>query len=174
MKDELADFIRTNRSSFDDKEPPEKVWKQVEASLGFRSKQRNLWNSVMLWRAAAVIFMVLSVYLMIPKNPVKNESATRALKEFSDVEAFYTQEISQKIRLIEDLSEGEADDEFTPDFKQLEAMYLVLKEEMKSRPSKKVKDALELNLLVRINLLNQQLHRLEEEYGEEEKRESSI
>ncbi|HEX5171206.1 MAG TPA: hypothetical protein VFW11_18645, partial [Cyclobacteriaceae bacterium] len=49
----------------------------------------------------------------------------------------------------------------TNDFRQLEAMYLVLKEEMKIRPSKKVKDALVLNLLVRIDLLNQQLHKLE-------------
>ena len=49
---------------------------------------------------------------------------------------------------------------FTQDFKQLEAMYMILKEEMKSRPSEKVKDALVLNLLVRINLLNQQLYKL--------------
>jgi hypothetical protein len=40
-------------------------------------------------------------------------------------------------------------------------MYHVLKEEMKSHPSQKVKDALVLNLLVRIDLLNQQLHKIE-------------
>jgi hypothetical protein len=51
---------------------------------------------------------------------------------------------------------------FTRDFEQLEAMYMVLREEMKTRPSEKVKDALVLNLLVRIDLLNQQLHKLEE------------
>jgi hypothetical protein len=39
-----------------------------------------------------------------------------------------------------------------------------LKEEMKTSPSQKVKDALVLNLLVRIDLLNQQLHKLEKEY----------
>jgi hypothetical protein len=96
-----------------------------------------------------------------------DENAKLAMKEFSDVEAFYTQEISQKVELIEAISEGGNADEFTQDIKQLEAMYLVLKEEMKNRPSKKVKDALVLNLLVRINLLNQQLHRLEDDYQEE-------
>lgn len=35
-------------------------------------------------------------------------------------------------------------------------MYQVLNEEMKTRPTEKVKDALILNLLVRIDLLNQQ------------------
>jgi hypothetical protein len=50
-------------------------------------------------------------------------------------------------------------------------MYNVLKEEMKTSPSQKVKDALVLNLLVRIDLLNQQLHKLEKEYkkGEDKK-----
>jgi hypothetical protein len=42
---------------------------------------------------------------------------------------------------------------------------MILKEEMKSQPSEKVKDALVLNLLVRINLLNQQLYKLDKEYG---------
>ena len=58
---------------------------------------------------------------------------------------------------------------------EISLMYLVLKEEMKNDPSQKVKDALVLNLLVRIDLLNQQLYRLENEYkskgGDEEKKE---
>jgi hypothetical protein len=58
---------------------------------------------------------------------------------------------------------------FTQDFQQLEAMYLVLKEEMHTHPSQKVKDALVLNLLVRIDLLNQQLHSLEKGYKAQEK-----
>jgi hypothetical protein len=48
-------------------------------------------------------------------------------------------------------------------------MYMVLKEEMKSRPSQKVQDALVLNLLVRIDLLNQQLYKLEKAYSKERK-----
>lgn len=75
--------------------------------------------------------------------------------------------------MIREFQESEGLNGFTHDFQQLEAMYLVLKEEMKVRPSQKVKDALVLNLLVRIDLLNQQLHRLEEreeEDGGEEER----
>ena len=45
--------------------------------------------------------------------------------------------------------------------KKLEAMYLVLKDEMKRRPSQDVRDALVLNLLVRIDLINQQLNKLD-------------
>jgi len=159
MKDQLEDFIHQNRPAFDDKEPSPKVWNAIESSLGLRGSS---WvRPVVLWRAAAVFFMALSGYLLIPKEPGKEANAL-ALKEFSDVEAFYVQQISNKVELIDEFKGNDGLNGFTHDFQQLEAMYLVLKEEMKSRPSEKVKDALVLNLLVRIDLLNQHLKRLEE------------
>lgn len=159
MKKKLEDFIQNNRSAFDDKEPPGKVWSNVDASL--QLKKRSLWNSVVLWRAAAAVFMGLSIYLLLPKNTVPSSNQQEVLQEFKDVEEFYVQQISDKVRLIDEYERMEGLNGFTNDFRQLEAMYMVLKEEMKARPSKKVKDALVLNLLVRIDLLNQQLHKLE-------------
>ena len=106
--------------------------------------------------------------LLIPKNQLPRQQSV--LNEFTDVEQFYIEQISEKTALIEEFRRSEGLNGFTNDFKQLEAMYLVLKEEMKTRPSQKVKDALVLNLLVRIDLLNQQLHKLESgEYEETEK-----
>ena len=58
---------------------------------------------------------------------------------------------------------------FTQDYQKLDAMYQVLKEEMKLHPSKKVKDALILNFLIRIDLLNQQLHELDKGFKPMEK-----
>jgi hypothetical protein len=161
MSDKLEDFIRSNRNEFDDKEPPEGAWENIRKTLPGSSSP--WYDNLMLWRAAAVIFMVLSLYLLIPKSTQTTDSSKLAVTEFNDVEAFYTMEISEKVALIEEISGPETNDELTQDFQQLEAMYNVLKEEWKARPSKKVKEALVLNLLVRINLLNQQLHRLEQE-----------
>jgi hypothetical protein len=158
MSDRLKHFVENNRDAFDDREPSSRVWKNVEDSL-FPSK--SLWNSVVLWRAAAVIFMTLSVYLMVPKEKFFPQNQT-ALKEFSETEAFYIKQISEKVKLIDGFGTDEDGANFSQDFQQLEAMYLVLKEEMKSRPSKKVKDALVLNLLVQVDILNQQLHELEQ------------
>lgn len=153
----IDDFIRGNRNAFDDKEPSEKVWSGIEKNL---FNTRSLWNSVTLWRAAAVVFMALSVYLLIPKDKIGDNAV--ALKEFNDVESFYIKQISDKVELIDEFQKSEIGlNGFTHDFQQLEAMYLVLKEEMRKHPSKEVKDALVLNLLVRIDLLNQQLHKLE-------------
>lgn len=164
-EDQLERFIRNNKEKFDDREPSEKVWTGIENSLTFT--RNTWWNSLTLWRAAAVIFMALSVYLLIPKNNTLRQNEV-AMKEFTDVESFYIKQISEKIELIDEFQRNEGLNGFTHDFQQLEAMYLVLKEEMKNRPSQKVKDALVLNLLVRIDLLNQQLHKLEKEYKPEQ------
>lgn len=173
MSQEFEDFVRKNREAFDDKQPSEKVWKKIDRTL-FPPAKTSLWNSVVIWRAAAMLFMALSLYLLLPKNTglsSQNTQNTAAIGDFKDVEQFYFEQISQKTALIEEFQRTEGLNGFTHDFQQLEAMYMVLKEEMKSRPSQKVKDALVLNLLVRIDLLNQQLHKLEQgEYKEEDEK----
>jgi len=171
MRDKLEDFIRQNRNAFDDKTPSEKVWIFIERSLGLRYGV-SWWNSVGVWRAAAVIFMITTVVLLLPKGQLPRHQT--AMKEFTDVENFYIQQISEKTELIEDFKRSEGLNGFTNDFKQLEAMYLVLREEMKSRPSQKVKDALVLNLLVRIDLLNQQLHKLENSEYKKDREEEDL
>ncbi|HEY9046363.1 MAG TPA: hypothetical protein VIN08_10730 [Ohtaekwangia sp.] len=167
----LEDFVRKNRAAFDDKEPSEKIWKNIEASV--RLQRGGWWNSLAVWRVAAVVFMALAVYAWIPgktKTPAgKPNTSDIALKEFKDVEAFYVEQISQKVEMIDEFQKSEGLNGFTQDFQQLEAMYMVLKEEMHTHPSQKVKDALVLNLLVRIDLLNQQLHHLEKSYNPKDK-----
>ena len=158
MKDQLEDFIRQNKAAFDDKEPSEKVWTNIRKNLFTTS----LWNSIVIWRAAAVLLFGLCIYLAIPRIVDQRENKL-AMNEFKDVESFYISQISQKVDQITELRGQETGlNGFTHDFQQLEAMYQVLKDEMKTHPSQKVKDALVLNLLVRIDLLNQQLHKIEE------------
>lgn len=170
MKDELEDFVRRNRSEFDDRDPSPRVWKNVESSLGLSAKPSR--KPLVLWRAAAIFFMALSAYLLIPKQITTQENVV-AMREFSDVEAFYTQEISNKMELIGEFEGSEGLNGFTHDFQQLEAMYHVLKEAMKSKPSQEVKDALVLNLLVQIDLLNQHIYKLEEKKAPKKKGDKS-
>jgi hypothetical protein len=166
----IEDFVNKHREEFDDKQPSEKLWSGVEASLPVH-KNSSWWNSVVLWRAAAMVFMVVSAGLFfIPREKMAAPGKTDAsLGDFQDVEAFYIQQISTKEQLIDEFKASEGLNGNTQSFQQLEAMYMVLKEEMRTRPSKKVKDALVLNLLVRIDLLNQQLYKLETESKDEGK-----
>jgi len=162
MKDGLKNFIDKNRSAFDDREPSEKIWNAIEPALA-GMRQRSMWNSVSLWRAAAVLFLGLSVYFFMTRTtPVQGKERALAQGEFIDLESFYSSQIAEKVALINDIDATGESAPYTQDFQKLDAMYQVLREEMKNRPSEKVKDALVLNLLVRIDLLNQQIKKLED------------
>lgn len=160
-KNAFEKFVQEHRNEFDDGLPSEKIWKQISDSL-FGSKSNSLWDSVLLWRAAAVILMGVSAFLFFnPQLPSKEIRPLASQQDFKDIESFYAAQISEKVALIS--NEGLfADDSFTQDIQKLEAMYTVISEEMKKHPSEKVKDALVLNMLVRIDLLNQQIQKLEE------------
>jgi uncharacterized phage infection (PIP) family protein YhgE len=163
MKDSLKDFIGKHRETFDDKAPAEESgWKAIEATLP-QMKVRSLWNSLVLWRVAAVLFLGLSVYFFVSSKEASMRKQEIAFQQgdLSDLESFYHSQIAEKISLINDFDSAEAE-QFTQDFQKLDAMYQVLSDEMKNHPSQKVKDALVLNLLVRIDLLNQQLKKLED------------
>jgi len=162
MKDSLRNFITKHRDEFDDKQPADRVWSRIEYQLP--GKKISLWSNLHVWRAAAVLFLSLSVYLMISRTGNQQLSADKAKLqvEFSDLEKFYNEQISDKIELISNIQEYNDEDTFTQDIKKLDAMYQVLREQMKAQPSEKIKDALILNMLVRIDLLNQQIKILEE------------
>ena len=158
-KDALEDFIREQRDPLSQREPSDRVWRKIESALGQRA---GFWQSVVVWRAAAAVFFALSVWLLVAKPGVTiNPEVARLQGEFRDVESFYKQQIAEKVALIEHF-DTEGDDQFTQDLQKLDAMYQVLLEEMRKKPSQQVKDALVLNLLVRVDLLNQQIQRLEE------------
>ena len=164
MKDELKNFVNSNRAAFDDQEPSKKIWGRIESGLPVM-QQRSLWNSLAVWRVAAAIFFGLAVYLLLarpsdPTMPGKHEVA-QTQREFSDTELFYRHEIEQKIELINRYDATGQNDQITHSFQKLDAMYQVLADELKNNPDRKVRDAMILNLLVRIDLLNQQLHLLE-------------
>jgi hypothetical protein len=163
MKDSLKDFVDQNRESFDSREPKVDTWRQIEGQLP--GKSVSLWNSVAVWRAAALVLMGLSIYLLFVSQGVKNTKVeTAQIKgDFNDLEVFYSNQIVEKKELVSQFQSetGLTEDEVTQNLQKLEAMYQVLKEEMEKRPTQDVKDALVLNLLVRIDLLNQQLNKLD-------------
>lgn len=162
MKDSLKNFIKQHREEFDDKRPSDNAWTKIETRLP--GKSLTLWSNVQVWRAAAVLFLALSVYLTLSRNFNQSVGADRAKLqvEFNDLENFYNEQIADKVELINNIQEFNEDDLFAQDLEKLDAMYQVLREQMKSHPSEKIKDALILNMLVRIDLLNQQIKSLED------------
>jgi hypothetical protein len=165
MKDALKDFVSQHRDDFDSQVPPRGTWEGIEGQLP--SKSVSLWNSVILWRAAAIILLGVSLFTVFSSRDLPTDRGERAkLKgEFIDLESYYSSQITEKKLLVTQFQSdtGLTEDEVTQNLQKLEAMYQVLKLEMDKRPSTDVKDALVLNLLVRIDLLNQQLNKLDKQ-----------
>jgi hypothetical protein len=156
----MNEFFEKNRQAFDHREPPVNAWSNIRKSL-WTADSRD--RALTIWRAAAVLFFGLSAYLFFSSGDiVRSREVTRLQGEFKDLETFYTGQIAEKVSLIGDFEDAYEDDQFAQDIQKLDAMFQVLREEMKSKPSEKVKDALILNMLVRIDLLNQQIKKLEE------------
>ncbi len=169
MSDSLEDFIRQNREGFDGKTPSQDAWGKIESHLP--AKTKSLWNSVVLWRSAAILLLGVCAYLFFAPIGKANRLEQANIKgEFKDLESFYGGQIAEKKELVSQFQSetGSMADEVTQNLQKLEAMYQVLKDEMEKRPSQDVKDALVLNLLVRIDLLNQQLNKLDRQTNEAE------
>lgn len=158
-KDRLEKFIEENKASFDNQGPSEKLWSRIEETLPYNSSY--YW----IWKVAAVIFFCSTIYLFLDRPASLDLTAEKELlaTDFGDIENFYFQIISEKRDLIYEYDQPETPIEvdFEQDLQKLDAMYQVLKDELKANPSKKVVDALILNLLVRIDVLNGKIEELE-------------
>ncbi|ELR69369.1 hypothetical protein C900_05059 [Fulvivirga imtechensis AK7] len=164
MNDPLEKFIRQNRGEFDDKQPSDRVWNSVYKKLNGESNPSFNW----IWKAAAILFFLTSSFMFYKLRFDGQADAVAISKQqlnedFKTVESYYVQKISEKKELIYDFEENSVNVNgvFEQDLQKLEAMYEVLKDELRENPSKKVVDALILNLLVRVDILNAQLQELE-------------
>lgn len=161
MSDRLENYIKDNREEMDHMEPPIGMWQRIEKGSQ-KNKGLNLNN---LWKAAALIFLVLSIGLWLNRPTVdqviaENENINGELLQ---VEQYYTSLINEKIDIItsnEALSPA-VEKEFLQDVEKLDSAYQQLKFSLETTPSDKIKDAMIVNLQMRIELLNQQLEILE-------------
>jgi len=71
MNSEFEKFVRKNRGDFDDANPSDMVWKEIEKSLPVRkSKQHFTIRNIYKWSAVAAIFIAAatSVYFFVIKK----------------------------------------------------------------------------------------------------------
>lgn len=163
-KDHLKEFIKSNRGAFDSEEPSNKVWKGIAHSLELPKKS---YATHWVWKAAAIFFFLTSGYLYVQN--LGNEVDTNKIaevtndEEFVAIEEYYVSLISEKTDQVFDYTNKniEVEGMYEVDIEQLDAMYQVLKTQYEENPVKKLQEAMTLNLLVRIDILNQQLSEIE-------------
>jgi len=159
MKDNLEKFIQDNRDAFDHREPTNN-WERIVAGLPAGSRPLHG-----MWKAAAVIFFMTTLALGYQQwgqdeLVAQNQQETT---DFSQVENFYFSQISEKRNLIDQLQPDNITDiDALAELQKLDAMYLVLRQQYEDKPSPEVIDAMTLNLLVRIDLLNRTIEKLDQ------------
>ncbi|WP_420318123.1 hypothetical protein [Ekhidna sp.] len=153
MGDHLEKFIMENRDAFDDADPSVNVWSEIDQKL---AKKRSYWPA--MWKVAAVLFMVSTVYLMIDRNINAVDEGPMLSEEFTQAEDYYVKLISQKRLMIEEQLTPEQHEQFLVEIDQLDSMYVELKKTYQTNASNdRVMDAMISNLQLRLEILNKQL-----------------
>lgn len=154
MGDQLEQFVSKNRESFDSEGPSDKVW----GAIASRKRRKPL---VHLWKVAAILFLISTVYLIVERAGFRVDSpdgVPAELTEFARVETYYTQLIAQKKMEVTKLAGSDLERDFLKEIETLDEMYTELKQTyMEQNSTDLLTDAMINNLQLRIEILNQQL-----------------
>lgn len=156
MGDQFEKFILENRGAFDDGAPSDALWSKIEKDV---SKKKGF-NATILWRAAAVLFLASTLYLL--QDKLHTVEAPAFSSDFVEAESYYISLINQKKLEIEQNLSTEETNAFLSEINELDSMYTALKESyQKETTSDKILDAMIKNLQVRLDILNRQIEILE-------------
>lgn len=152
MGDQLEKFIMENREAFNDASPSDKAWEGIDQKL---SKKHTIWPTV--WKVAAMLFMVSTIYLMIDRNQIEQDGPILS-EEFTQAEDYYVSLIAQRKQAIQAQLTPEQHEQFLVEIDQLDSMYVELKKTYQTNASNdRVMDAMISNLQLRLDILNKQL-----------------
>lgn len=164
MQDNLEKFVQEHLDEFDDLNPREVSWKNIDHQLDIKPP---FFNQMIVWKVAAILFFVFTIglTLFINRDFVQyNETAAVIDKEFVNTKAYYISLIDQRQQLIKRASESfpEIGKDFESDWVLLDQNYKKLKKEYKKDQTEELRNALVFNLRARVSLLNRQIEVLKQ------------
>ncbi len=163
MNDKLEKFIRDHRDELDDKLPREDLWEQIQADIQPKRIKPPKNRSLVFWKVAAAVLLLLTSWLAYEKvtKNFQDDSQNDLVAvndQLAEAETFYTQLISEKKEeVLEKASSFGLDRDFMKELNTLDSMYDVLKKDLEVADQQNVRDAIILNLQLRIRILNEQL-----------------
>ena len=182
MSIDLEKFIRKNRDDFDEAEPSDKVWKNVERSIPLKNEAKRFTiRDIYKWSAAAAVFFIAltSAYFLFIKKPAVNdpekpstvktgtvENSLR-LDNFNSISIEYAAEFKEAEQAVKvrqkELRTAIANDpelyrKFQQDLNTLDSSYRVLREQAsQSINGDVIIKAMIQNLQLQSELLGRQL-----------------
>ncbi|HET6722928.1 MAG TPA: hypothetical protein VFH07_09275 [Chitinophagaceae bacterium] len=149
MSNEFEKFIRKNRSDFDDVQPSDNVWKNIEKKfVTKKDPKRFTLRDIYKWSAAAAIFFMTltSVYFLfikkysheIPTVKTGNPESPSRLDNFNGIAIEYAAEFKEATEAVENrqkelrtaiANNPELYKKFQDDLNTLDSSYRLLKEQ---------------------------------------------
>lgn len=172
MSSKLEQFIKDNRSEFNDERPSSNVWDEIEATLPQQQKAKvvALGNVYKLMAAAAVLCIVLtSVYFLYMRKSdtqlVKNEPTQKEILQYASPadasqmnNAFNAIQTRQEELKAATANNPELYKEFLSDIQVLDSTYKMLQKQAAQTPNRDVIiKAMIQNLQLQAELLYRQL-----------------
>ncbi len=163
MKDNLEDFIRSNRADFDMESPDLKVWANIDKNLGKPQVPRriSLWRS---FAAAASVLLLLGVGTLIGMQINQGEAIHQSLADVSlehqELQQYYEVQLKEKTAL---LASFHSDPTVYEDLQQLESFLEELKGELSAAPKgseEQIVNAMIENYQDRLAILERVLSRI--------------
>ena len=182
MSSDLEKFVRKNRGDFDDADPSNKVWKNIERSLPVQKEAKRFTiRDIYKWSAAAAIFFITltSVYFLFIKKTAGNdpersstvktgaEENSSRFDNFNSISIEYAAEFKKAEQAVEDrqkeLRAAITNDpalyrKFQQDLNTLDSSYRLLREQAsQSINGDVIIKAMIQNLQLQSELLSRQL-----------------
>ena len=159
----LEKFIHENRSAFDTEVPSLKVWAQIDRQLDKRPKTRIVWMQRLRAVAAVAILAVTACVIGFKMGAASTEARSLAdvSPEHAEMERYFNEEIQSKMAK---LASYKQDGFVKSDFKELDAIYDELKQELEKAPAgneDQVVQAMISHYQTKIDILEQVLEKVQ-------------
>jgi uncharacterized membrane protein YhiD involved in acid resistance len=176
--DNLEKFIRDNREAFDDRQPPSRIWDELNKALPGAEKKEPPIRRIRLWRgfrvAASVLLLIavgalLGSYLT-SRNFAAEQVAAKLPDDFTEMEQYYQQEVNNKMKILTSTTAVEGE-QARLDLEQLDQALAELKADILSAPKgseEQIINAMILNYKTKIDLLETILERIQANAAAEE------
>ncbi len=160
---QLENFIRENRSAFDTEVPSLDVWANIDRQLDKRPQPRIVWMKRLRAIAAVAVLAVTACAIGFYVGSANAEARSLAdiSPEHAEMERFYNIQIQDKMA---QLASYRQDGFVKADFKELDAIYEELKNELKNAPEgaeDHVIEAMINNYQTKIDILEQVLEKVQ-------------
>jgi hypothetical protein len=164
--DKLEKYIREQRSSLDDLNPPDSLWHKINDQLDSEGKEVFLLRHI--WKVAAMLLFAVVIWLLVDRQDQQEQLNLSQIEtsngiDLNQVENYYVKLIENKQKEIREfiVVNPEVDEQLLTDINKLDSSYQELKKKLLEGPNEKIIDAMVINLQTRIEILNQQLNILE-------------